>query len=425
MDAVYVPDLAGRACRVVNPELYEAASLDGAGWWQALRDITLPGLARVIAVAILFRALDAFKIFDLVYMFTQGEPGTSTETISWYIYQVGFKFFRLGYASAVSYLLLIFLTVVATLYAGRFLSEERRERSCNRTVRLSRRNGAPNGEDHAHPPSPRRHSTSRFVTQWSVLALLFCLFPIVWVVGVSVKFPADYLRNPPVWIPREVTGLHYQSVMSEQGNLALKNSLIIAGSATLLSMLIGSLAAYSLARFNTGGRHFGFWLLSQRMMPPVVLVVPFFLLLREAGEDQPTTWDLTRTLPLIALYTVFNLPFVIWMMRSYFSSVPVEIEESALVDGATRLRALASITLPLALPGLIATTVLSPSSLAGWSSSSRSSSPGPRRSPCRSPSPVSPVLRVPTGGRRLRSPVVATAPSLCWRCWCSGISCAG
>jgi multiple sugar transport system permease protein len=105
----------------VNPELYEAAALDGAGWWQALRDVSLPGIARVIAVAILFRALDAFKIFDLVYMYTQGGPGTSTESISWYVYQLGFKFFRLGYASAVSFLVVVLLTVLATLYVGRFV----------------------------------------------------------------------------------------------------------------------------------------------------------------------------------------------------------------------------------------------------------------------------------------------------------------
>jgi len=108
----------------VNPELYEAAALDGAGWWASLRDISLPGIAHVVAVALLFRALDAFKIFDLVFMFTQGGPGTSTETISWYIYQLGFKFFRMGYASAVSYLVLALLTVVATLYVGRFLRGE-------------------------------------------------------------------------------------------------------------------------------------------------------------------------------------------------------------------------------------------------------------------------------------------------------------
>ena len=107
----------------LNPELYDAAALDGAGAWALMRDITLPGVSRIIAVAVLFRALDAFKFFDFVYMFTQGGPGTSTETISWYIYQLGFKFFRMGYAAAVSYLALILLTVVATLYVGRFVRE--------------------------------------------------------------------------------------------------------------------------------------------------------------------------------------------------------------------------------------------------------------------------------------------------------------
>lgn len=82
-------------------------------------------LTKLIAVAVLFRALDVFKVFDLVFIFTQGGPGTSTETISWYIYQLSFKFFRMGYASAISYLVLIFLSVAAALYAARFLREER------------------------------------------------------------------------------------------------------------------------------------------------------------------------------------------------------------------------------------------------------------------------------------------------------------
>ena len=68
--------------------------------------------------------MDAFKIFDQIFMLTQGQPGTSTETISWYIYQVGYKFFNMGYASAVSYLLLIFLSIVGTIYVSRFLREE-------------------------------------------------------------------------------------------------------------------------------------------------------------------------------------------------------------------------------------------------------------------------------------------------------------
>lgn len=107
----------------VNPELHEAAVLDGANWWRTLIDITLPSIRHIIAVAILFRALDAFKIFDLVYMFTQGGPGTSTETISWYIYRLGFQFFRMGYASAIAYLVLILLSLIATVYVNRFVRE--------------------------------------------------------------------------------------------------------------------------------------------------------------------------------------------------------------------------------------------------------------------------------------------------------------
>lgn len=107
----------------VNQELYEAAALDGANWARSLIDITLPSIRPIIAVAILFRALDAFKIFDLVYIFTQGGPGTSTESVSWYIYRLGFQFFRMGYASAISYLVLIMLSVVATAYVSRFVRE--------------------------------------------------------------------------------------------------------------------------------------------------------------------------------------------------------------------------------------------------------------------------------------------------------------
>ncbi len=197
---------------------------------------------------------------------------------------------------------------------------------------------------------------ARTVLRYAVLVivLIFCLFPILWVIGTSVKLPGEYLRNPPVWVPQNPTLVHFSNVMAQRGNLALKNSVIIASGATLLSMLVGSLAAFSLARLNTGGRHFAFWLLSQRLMPPVVLVVPFFLLLRDLGRINPAL-GLDSHAALITLYTVFNLPFVIWMMRSYFEAVPPEIEESALVDGSTRLKAFRSITLPLAVPGLIAT----------------------------------------------------------------------
>lgn len=202
---------------------------------------------------------------------------------------------------------------------------------------------------------PLRRLGLRVLRYLAVLAALaFFLFPIAWVVGTAFKLPGEYMQRPPIWIPREPTLLHFQSVMASRGAVALRNSAIIAGAATILSMVIGSLAAYSLARFQTGGKHFAFWLLSQRLMPPVVLIVPFFLLLREVGQRFPAIGVDTHA-ALVALYTLFNLPYVIWMMRSYFLGVPAEIEESALVDGSSRWGVFWRLTLPLALPGLIAT----------------------------------------------------------------------
>jgi len=136
--------------------------------------------------------------------------------------------------------------------------------------------------------------------------------------------------------------------MELRGSTALRNSLIIATSATVLSLVVGSLAAYALARFRTGGPNLGFWLLSQRMMPPVVLVIPMFLLFREIG------WIDTHH-GLIVLYAILNLPYVIWMLKSYIDAIPIEVEESAMVDGSSRLRVLWGITLSLTMPGIMAT----------------------------------------------------------------------
>ncbi len=194
------------------------------------------------------------------------------------------------------------------------------------------------------------------VIRYSILfvAAVFFLFPIFWIAVMSVKMPGDYLRRPPIWFPDEPTLNHYRAVMAAKGWAALENSLVIATSATVLSLTAGTLAAYSLARLNTGGKHFAFWLLSQRMMPPVVLVVPFFLMLRDIGK-RFSFLGLDERGSLIAIYTVFNLPFIIWLMRSYFDGVPLELEESAMVEGSTRIGVFLKIALPLSLPGLIAT----------------------------------------------------------------------
>lgn len=107
----------------LNPELYEAAAIDGASPWNILTQITIPLLKPIIITAVLIRALDVFKLFDLVFVMTNGGPGTATQTISHYIYLLGFKFFRLGYAAAASYLLLILLSIAVPLLLRQFSKE--------------------------------------------------------------------------------------------------------------------------------------------------------------------------------------------------------------------------------------------------------------------------------------------------------------
>jgi multiple sugar transport system permease protein len=179
------------------------------------------------------------------------------------------------------------------------------------------------------------------------LFTLFVLAPFYWVAITSIKPSDDMLNNPPVWFPPHPTSIHYTTALNSfRGWLGLENSLIISGIATVLAVVVGASAAYSMARFRTGGKHLAFWVLSQRFLPPIAVVIPVFLMFRTLGL-------VDSRVGLILLYTVFALPFTIWMMYAYFRQMPVELEEAALVDGCSRLQALAKVAWPLAAPGVV------------------------------------------------------------------------
>lgn len=181
--------------------------------------------------------------------------------------------------------------------------------------------------------------------------LIFLLLPLYWMVITSIKPVSDYLAVPPVWFPSEPTFVHYTAALySYRGMQGLINSLIIASATTFVSVTVGTLMAYSLARFNTGGQHLAFWVLSQRFLPPVAVVLPVFLLYRNYGLND-------TYIGMILVYTVFSLPFSVWMMYAYFRQLPQELENAALVDGCTRWQALRAVALPLAAPGVVTAAV--------------------------------------------------------------------
>jgi multiple sugar transport system permease protein len=181
--------------------------------------------------------------------------------------------------------------------------------------------------------------------------VLFTLAPLYWMLVTSIKPSDEYLAVPPVWFPDEPTLVHYSAALfTYKGLEGLTNSLIISCAATALSAVLGTLMAYSLARFNTGGQHLSFWVLSQRFLPPVATVLPVFLIYRVVGLHD------TR-IGLILAYAVLTLPVTVWMMFAYFRQLPASLEEAALVDGCSRWQSFWKIAVPLAAPGLVAAAV--------------------------------------------------------------------
>lgn len=210
-------------------------------------------------------------------------------------------------------------------------------------------------------PVPRRHReiadvhhlASRIMVYLLVLTSVTVVgFPLFWMVICSFKPGGELYSLPPTFLPNEWTLKNYRDLFVQTNFLTyFRNSLIVAGGATVLSILIGALGAYSLSRFKFFGiAAFANVSLVCYMLPEVLLVLPLYIYVVKLG--------LADTLiSLIIANTAFTLPLALWFMRSYFNAIPISLEESAMIDGCTRLQAMFRITLPLALPGVISVGV--------------------------------------------------------------------
>lgn len=190
-----------------------------------------------------------------------------------------------------------------------------------------------------------------------ILVTIMFGFPLYWMITTAFKPESEYIQYPPVLIPQNPTLDHIKRALNphmEYGGslIPLRNSLVASSVAALLIIVLGALAAYSFSRFKTGGDNLPFFILTMRMMPPIAAVIPIFLLMKWVNL-------LDNVLSLIIVYTVFNLPFGIWMLKGFIDEVPVEIEESAALDGCSKLRTLIQITGPLLINGIVVTGIFS------------------------------------------------------------------
>lgn len=374
----------------VPTTLYEAASVDRASEWFKFRYITLPIIAPLLMVALLFRTLDSFKMFDLAFIMTSGGVANSAETVSIQVWREALRNWNTGKACALAYIVLLVIIGLTNLYllmlakvkgegtpdsAGLFagFAEGPMGRAMQRVlpwialvlivIGAYRLGGVPLLLLGAGMTAfgallfrlPKR-AQPYLAYVGITLALVIYLLPLYWIIATSLK-PFNVVNATPPRFVFTPTFENYAELLNPQSTSAkafpgqLVNSLVVGVVSTILAIGLGTLAAYAFSRFKVKAKNDAlFFILSTRMLPPVVVVVPIYLMFRQLG--------LLNTLAgLILLYTTVNVAFAVWLMKGFTDDVPPEYEEAALLDRYTRLQAFRKTTLPLIVPGMAATAV--------------------------------------------------------------------
>jgi multiple sugar transport system permease protein len=193
------------------------------------------------------------------------------------------------------------------------------------------------------------YTTSLYLASAALVA--FCGLPLLWMLYSAFKAPADLFAYPPRLAGPYTLGNFKRLLVDTGFAVYLKNSIVVAGVTVALDVVIATFGAYSLTRYRYPGKALlANVTLFTYMFAPIMLIIPISLLLKEL--------ELTNThLGLVLAYTAISLPFTLWLLRAFFQSLPVELEHAAWVDGASRFRSLVHVVVPMALPGVIATSV--------------------------------------------------------------------
>ena len=318
--------LAGLA--LVPEDLLKAAQVDGAGAWRRLTRIILPIIKPAVVVALLFRTLDAFRIFDNIYVLTEG--ANNTDSVSILGYDNLFKGFNVGLGSAISVLVFCCVGIIAVLFIKVF--------------------GARTGGDigAGGPIGVRR---TAFWVVVDTLVVVYALLPVLWILSLSLK-PTSMVKDGRL-IPSSVTLENYRGIFrGEFFSSALINSVGIGLITTVIAVVLGAMAAYAIARLDFPGKRLliGATLLVT-MFPAISLVTPLFNIERCLGLFD--TWP-----GLILPYITFALPLAIYTLSAFFREIPWDLEKAAKMDGATPAQAFRKVIVPLAAPGLVTAAIL-------------------------------------------------------------------
>jgi multiple sugar transport system permease protein len=185
-----------------------------------------------------------------------------------------------------------------------------------------------------------------------IIIVVWSIFPLFWMFLTSFKQPEEIYQMPPSFNFKPTLDNYYQMIVKRDVLHNFYNSILMAGSSTLIALVLGSMAGFALARGRIPGKgNIAFWIISTRMAPIAVVLLPLFIIFQSLHL-------LYTPSSLIISYVSFNLPFAIWLLWGFFESVPLEIEEAAVCDGCSKFRVFWKISIPLITPGLVTTGIL-------------------------------------------------------------------
>lgn len=381
--------------KAIPTDLYEAATVDGASAWRRFVHVTLPGLRHVITVTVTLSSIWTFNNFDLIWLLTQGGPGDATAPYVLVAYSKAILQLQYGAGAAVT---LVMLPVIGGLVfvLVRLLRRDAGTAPPRRARRP--RTAPPTRTARAALPwvvavavtgalawvsphifwkaalvlgvfvviaavvgrvvstlgaSGRRRTSSLVSGLASGIALagllLFVLAPLYWIAVTAFKSDGQIVMHasdlwPTPWTLQQFTDLFATKPF---GRWYL-NTVLVSVASTVVALVCAALAGYALARLRfRGAQGFTVTVLITYVMPGALLFIPLYQLLIGVRLTD-SLWSLVVT------YPTFTLPFATWLLTGYFASIPVELEEAALVDGCTRLQSFRRVVLPLAKPGLLA-----------------------------------------------------------------------
>jgi len=193
-----------------------------------------------------------------------------------------------------------------------------------------------------------------------LIILLWTVFPLAWMILTSFKPANDIMVSPPRFLFKPTLENYHYAMTKANFAMFIGNTLYVSVLSTIFVIILASLAAYSFARYNVGQGNILFFILTTKMMPAIAVVLPFFLIFRDIGATpigEALGIGLDKRGALVVSYTIFNLPFAIWLMVSFFQDISRELEDSARLNGYNRLQVLWKVVLPLAAPGIAVTAI--------------------------------------------------------------------